>query len=149
MRLHRLIGSAAAVAALLPPAAAADSVYHSEHLKLTPVAGAPLRSGFVENIKAEGPRIYAHEIFVLNGAGARVTYTVTRNFFLGEKCAGTVFPSDVATLRTNVSGNARGDVFVAPADVVGFEGRHGVMWTVRRTPGAVEYATRCTTVTLD
>ena len=90
MRLHRLIGSAAAVAALLPPAAAADSVYHSEHLRLTPVAGAPLRSGFVENIKAEGPVIYAHEIFVLNGAGARVTYTVTRNFFLGETCSGTV-----------------------------------------------------------
>ena len=61
----RLIGSLfrRSVAALLPPAAAADSVYHSEHLRLTPVAGAPLRSGFVENIKAEGPRVYAHEIF--------------------------------------------------------------------------------------
>ena len=78
-----------------------------------------------------------------------MTYTVTRNFFLGEKCSGTVFPPDVATLRTNVSGNARGGAFISPADVVGFEGRHGVMWTVRRTPGAVEYATRCTTVTLD
>ena len=32
---------------------------------------------------------------------------------------------------------------------LGFEGKHGVMWTVRRSPGAVEYATRCTTVTLD
>jgi hypothetical protein len=149
MRLHRLIGSAAAVAALLPPAAAADSVYHSEHLRLTPVAGAPLRSGFVENIKAEGPRIYAHEIFVLNGASPRTTYTVTRNFFLGETCSGPVFPGDVATFRTNGSGNARDDVFVAPADVVGFEGKHGVMWTVRRNPGAVEYATRCTTVTID
>jgi hypothetical protein len=150
MRLHRLIGSAAAVAALvLPPAAAADSVYHSEHLTLTPVAGAPLRSGFVENIKAEGPVVYAHEIFVLNGARAGTTYTVTRNFFLGETCSGTVFPSDVATLHTNVSGNARGDVFVRPSEVVGFEGKHGVMWTIRQTPGAVEYTTRCTTVTLD
>jgi hypothetical protein len=149
MRLHRLIGSAAAVAALLPPAAAADSVYHSEHLRLTPVAGAPLRSGFVENIKAEGPRVYAHEIFVLNGASPRTTYKVTRNFFLGETCSGPVFPGDVATLTTNASGNARGDVFVRPAEVAGFEGKHGVMWTVRRSPGAVEYATRCTTVTLD
>ena len=149
MRLLRLIVSAVVVAALRPPVAAADRVYHSEHLTLSPVGGAPLRSGFVENIKAEGPRIYAHEIFVLNGARARTTYTVTRNFFLGETCSGTVFPRDVARLETNASGNARRDVFVAPADVVGFEGKHGVMWRVRRTPGAVEYSTRCTTVTID
>jgi hypothetical protein len=149
MRLHRVIICAAASAALLPSAAAADGVYHSEHLSLTPVAGAPLRSGFVENIKAEGPVIYAHEIFVLNGASPNTTYVVTRNFFLGDTCSGPVFPGDVATLTTNASGNARGDAFVAPGEVAGFEGDHGVMWTVRRAPGAVEYATRCTKVTLD
>ena len=113
--------------------------------------GAPLRSGFVENIKAEGPRVYAHEIFHLNGARARTTYTVTRHFFfLDPECSGQlVFPSDVATLRTNPSGNARGDVFVRPSEVAGFEGVHGVMWTVQDSSGAVAYETRCTTVTLD
>ena len=151
MRLFWIIVSAATVAALLPAAAAADRVYHSEHLRLTPMNGAPLRSGFVENIKAEGPVVYAHEIFVLNGASARTTYTVTRNFFPGDpKCYGTVvFPSDVATLTTNVRGNARGDVFVRPAEVAGFEGVHGVRWTVRDASGAVAYRTRCTAVTLD
>ena len=149
MRLLSLIVSAAAAAALLPQAAAADRVYHSEHLNLTPVGGAPLRSGFVENIKAEGPRVYAHEIFVLNGARPRTTYTVTRHFFLGETCSGTVFASDVATLETNVHGNGREDVFVRPAEVEGFEGRHGVMWTFQNGSGAVAYTTRCTTVTLD
>jgi hypothetical protein len=150
MRLFRIIVSAAAVAALLPPVAAADRVYHSEHLSLSPVGGAPLRSGFVENIKAEGPRICAHEIFVLNGARARTTYTVTRDFFfLDPECDGQlVFHEDVATLRTNASGNARGDAVVEPADVEGFEGVHGVMWTVRDA-GTVVYQTRCTAVTLD
>lgn len=152
MRLPWIIGSAAATAAaLLAPIAAADRVYHSEHLRLAPVGGAPLRSGFVENIKAQGPMVYAHEIFVLNGARPRTTYTVTRNFFPGDPgCYGTVvFASDVATLSTNASGNARGDVFVRPADVEGFEGTHGVRWTVREGSGAIRYRTSCTAVTLD
>ena len=151
MRLFLLIVSAATVAALLPAVAGADRVYHSEHLRLTPMNGAPLRSGFVENIKAEGPRVYAHEIFHVNGARARTTYTVTRNFFfLDPECSGQlVFLSDVATLRTNLSGNARGDVFVRPSEVEGFEGVHGVRWTVQDSSGAVAYQTRCTAVTLD
>ena len=149
-RLLWLTASAAAFAALAPLPAAADRVYHSEHLNLAAVGGAPLRSGFVENIKAEGPRIYAHEIFVLNGARARTTYTVTRDFFfLDPECAGDiVFHTKVATLRTNASGNARGDVFVRPAEVEGFEGVHGVTWTVRNG-GAIAYRTSCTAVTLD
>ena len=65
------------VFAVLAPPAAADRVYHSEHLQLAPVGGAPLRSGFVENTKAEGPKIYAHEIFVLNGAVPNARYVVT------------------------------------------------------------------------
>ena len=153
-RLRRLLwltASAAAFAALAPLPAAADRVYHSEHLDLAAVGGSPLRSGFVQNIKAEGPRIYAHEIFVLNGARARTTYTVTRDFFFQDpECAGNlVFHEDVATLRTNASGNARGDVFVEPAAVEGFEGVHGVTWTVRDAGGAVAYRTGCSAVTLD
>jgi hypothetical protein len=69
---------------------------------------------------------------------------------LDPECDGTVvFHSPVATLQTNASGNARGDVFVRPADVAGFEGVHGVMWTVRHAGGAIAYRTRCTAVTLD
>jgi hypothetical protein len=143
--------SVAAIGMTATPADA-DRVYHSEHLDLVPVGGAPLRSGFVQNIKAEGPEVYAHEIFVLNGAGPRATYTVTRNFFpFDPDCSGDngVFASDVATLRTNTSGNARGDVFVRPDEVEGFEGVHGVLWTVHNGAGAVAYRTRCTGVTLD
>jgi hypothetical protein len=152
---HRRTRSALAFAALaiaaLAPTAAADRVYHSEHLSFAPVGGAPLRSGFVENIKAEGPRVYAHEIFVLNGARSRATYTVTRDFFFQDKeCDGAVvFHERVATLRTSAAGNARGDVVIRPEQVAGFEGEHGVRWTVRDAQDTVVYRTVCTRVTLD
>jgi hypothetical protein len=150
-RLLQLTALAGAVGALVPSFAAADRVYHSEHLRFEPVGGAPLRSGFVENIKAEGPRVYAHEIFVLNGTRSRAIYTVTRNFFfLDPECDGAVvFDEQVATLRTNAAGNARGDVFVRPDRVAGFEGVHGVRWTVRNAQGTIVYRTACTAVTLD
>jgi hypothetical protein len=95
--------------------------------------------------------MYAHEIFVLNGAAPKTTYTVTRNFFFqAPACDGSlVFPSDVAVLSTNRSGNARGDVVVRPAEVAGFEGVHGVIWTARNAAGAVIYQTACTAATLD
>ena len=145
------VAAVAMVAAALAPLAAADAVYHSEHLDLAPTGGAPLRSGFVENIKAEGPRVYAHEIFVLNGAVPKSSYTFTRHFFfLDPECDGNlVFASDVAELNTNAGGNARGDVFVTPAEAEGLEGVHGVMWTVQNSLGLVVYQTACTAVTLD
>jgi hypothetical protein len=153
-RLAWLAASAAAVAALAPATAGADRVYHSEHLELAAFGGAPLRSGFVENIKAEGPRIYAHEIFVLNGARARSTYTVTRDFFfLKPDCLAddADFHQEVATLRTNASGNARSDVVVVQGQIgEGLVGTHGVTWTIRNAAGTITYATRfCTAVTLD
>jgi hypothetical protein len=141
-----------ACVAWLPAVASADRVYHSEHLVLTSVGGAPLRSGFVENIKAEGPTLYAHEVFVLNGASPDTTFTVTRNFFfLQADCSGEgpVFMDEVAVLQTNAAGNARGDVLVRPAEVAGAEGVSGVFWSVADETGTVVYETACTAVTLD
>jgi hypothetical protein len=136
----------------LPAVASADRVYHSQHLALTPVGSAPLRSGFVENIKAEGPTVYAHELFVLNGASPDTTYTVTRDFFyLQPDCSGDgpVFMDEVAMLQTNAAGNARGDLLVRPADVAGAEGVSGVFWSVADETGTVVYQTACSVVTLD
>ncbi|MDQ3875234.1 MAG: hypothetical protein M3322_06745 [Actinomycetota bacterium] len=143
--------AAALVIAAFAPSAAADAVYHTEHLTLAPVGSAPLRSGFVQNIKAEGPMVYAHELFVLNGAVPNATYTVTRHFFpFDPDCdGGFAFASVVAVLKTNASGNAQGDVFVRTDEVAGFEGVHGVSWTVQDTGGTVVYRTGCTAVTLD
>ena len=143
--------------AVVVPAAAADSVYHTEKLPLASVGGAPLRSGFVLNIKANGPTIYAHEIYVLDGAAPGETYTVTNNFYDtvtddvddADRCVGEFFPIDTATLTTGPRGNGRADVFFVPADVEGLEGVHGVIWTLRDANGDLAYQTTCTAVTLD
>ena len=145
------VAAAAVVVAALAPLAAADAVYHSQHLDLAPVGSAPLRSGFVENIKANGSQVYAHELYILDGAVPGATYTVTRHFFfLDPECDGNlVFASDVAVLETNAAGNARDDVFVTPEEAAGLQGVHGVTWTVQNAAGAVVYKTNCTAVTLD
>jgi hypothetical protein len=146
--------AAASIAALgaLAPGAAADAVYHTQHMELMAVGGAPLRSGFVQNIKANGPTIYAHEIYVLNGASPKTGYTVTNHFFFEDPgCTDgqNDFATDTAVLQTNRSGNARADVFFVPADAEGFEGLHGVMWTVQTAAGDLVYRTGCSAVTLD
>jgi hypothetical protein len=144
----------------LAPAASADAVYQTEHLGLTALGGAPLRSGFVQNIKAEGPTIYAHENYVLNGAQPNTAYTVTNNFFVAAiddppededtLCTGEVWQTDMAVMTTNASGNAKAGVLIGPADLAGVElGMHGVMWTVRDATDTVVYQTACTGVTID
>jgi hypothetical protein len=149
-----LAATAASIAALaaVPAAAGADAVYHTQHMELEAVGDVPLRSGFVQNIKANGPTIYAHEVYVLSGAAPRATYTVTNNFFFEDPTCtdlGSNFPTDTGQLRTNRAGNARADVFFVPADVAGFEGVHGVMWTIQNAAGEVVYKTGCSIVTLD
>jgi hypothetical protein len=121
-------------------------------MRFEAVGDAPLRSGFVQNIKTNGPTIYAHEVYVLNGAAPNTGYTVTNHFFFEDPtCADRAndFPSDTALLRTNRAGNARADFFFVPADVAGFEGVHGVRWEVKNSAGEVVYRTACSTVTLD
>jgi hypothetical protein len=88
----------------------------------------------------------------LNGAVPDATYTVTRNLFpFDPDCSGEngVSAPDVAVLTTNASGNARGDAKITPKQVAGFEGVHGVMWTVTNAAKTVVYQTICTAVTLD
>lgn len=137
--------------AMLVPVAAADSVYHTEHLRLTPVGTAPLRSGFVQNIKAQGPMIYAHEVYVLNGAIPNATYRVSNDFYFEDpECDDSdPFSTETAVMTTGAGGNARADIFFVPAEAEGFEGVHGVTWTVRNSTGNLVYQTTCTAVTLD
>jgi hypothetical protein len=150
-RLTRALVALVASVAVFVPVAAADAVYHTEHLALAPVDGAPLRSGFVQNIKAQGPQVYAHELFVLNGAAPDTTYTVTRNFFfLHPGCDGGGSSSVAGTITTNAAGNGTDGVVVPPEGLAGlFVGEHGVFWTVTDASGTLRYQTSCTTVTLD
>ena len=91
-----------AVVLALAPGAVADDVYHSEHMPLTPVGTAPLRTGFVENIHADGPRVYAQEVYVLNGALPDADFEVHLLAYpFDPACAGTAVGFRFTTLTTN------------------------------------------------
>jgi hypothetical protein len=140
------------VLGLAPATARSDAVYHSEHLALTPVGDAPLRSGFVENIHMNGPRLYAHENYVLNGATPGTDYSVTLLVHpLAPDCSGTPVLVPTATFTTNAAGNGHGSVVfdVATTTATGLRGAtHGISWQVTGTNGDV-YVTACSVVTLD
>jgi hypothetical protein len=141
---------ALAIAVLLGTAlvgvASADSAYHTERLALHGLSGAP-GGGMVVNVHADGPVVYAHEIYVLNGAvpGA---YQVTLNIFPSSlDCTGGSLAIPTAMLATNAEGNGRADVKFTPADADGLRGLTvSAFWTVA---GPATYATDCTVITLD
>jgi hypothetical protein len=146
----RAIFAVGAAVLALAPSALADAVYHSSHISLTPVGSAPLRSGFVENIHANGPNIFAHEQYVLNGALPNTTYTVT--IHVGStSCdpSAALFSLDTATFTTNRAGNASTFHVFTPSDVGALANSTiHAFWTVS-TGGSVGYRTSCQTITLD
>ncbi len=151
--MTRVCAFVAAVGALvLPASAVADQVYHSEHLPLVSVGGAPLHHGFVENIHPSGPQVYAHEIYSLKGALPRTTYRVFLLVHVGDPDCDDVTASGFGftDLTTNAAGNGTADRFIPPSDISpGIRNQtHGVRWEVR-TGTTVVYETGCTNVTLD
>ena len=142
---------AAVGALLLAASASADQVYHSEHLALTPVAGAPLRTGFVENVHPNGPQIYAHEIYSLKGALPNTTYQVFLLAHLGDPGCDASTATDFGStdLTTNARGNGTADRFIPSVPEAIRNQTHGVRWEVRTTDGTLVYQTACTNVTLD
>ena len=135
----------------LPGGALADRVYHTERLALAPVASAPLRSGFVLNAHANGPRIYANERYVLVGAVPDTTYHVTLLIFPGDPtCTGVGAPIPTAELTTNAAGNGEAQARFLLADVPAeLRGTTvGGLWQVS-LEGVVVYQTACTAIALD
>jgi hypothetical protein len=107
-----------AIVVALAPAAIADDVYHSEQMRLAPVGSAPLRSGFVENIHADGPTVYAQEAYVLNHAIPDADYEVHLLAYpFDPTCGGTAVDFGFTTLSTNGAGNGRAKRVIRPADV--------------------------------
>jgi hypothetical protein len=131
--------------------AAADAVYHSEHMRLSPVGGAPLRSGFVENIHGNGPKVYARERYVLNGASPNAAYEVRLLVHLFDgTCSNAPVVFGTTQLATNGAGNGAAQLVIRPEDVPPAvrNAIHGVHWEVWRG-GTLVYRTACTSVTLD
>ncbi|HYT78670.1 MAG TPA: hypothetical protein VEQ37_05345 [Actinomycetota bacterium] len=136
---------------LWSPGAHADQVYHSQKYALTPVDGAPLRSGFVENIHANGPQVYAHELYVLKGASPASSYQVLLSIWVSNtECSGDPdlqVPSDV--MSTNEIGNGWGQKIFTPEDADGLRGHTvSAVWQFL-LDGAPAYETGCEVLTLD
>ncbi len=130
----------------------ADQVFHTERIPLHAVGDASLHQGFVINIHANGPQIFAHERYVLVGAAPDTTYSVALLISVDDPtCSGTspvTVPS--ASFTTNAAGNGTAEVFFHPGDVPPMlrNATHGITWQVS-TGGQVAFETNCTAVTLD
>src|ERR671914_1418007 len=97
-----VLGAATLFALVGAQATTADAVYHSERMELAPLDGAPLRSGFVENIHPNGPKVYARERYVLNGAAPNAEYDVRLLVYLfDETCSNAPVPFAATALVTN------------------------------------------------
>jgi hypothetical protein len=135
-------------------AAAADGVYHSEHIEFYPVGDQPLRSGFVENIHTNGPQLYAVERYVLNGASPNTEFYIKPLIYLANAgCTEELIPFPITTsFITNHAGNGTALVTLPPEAAAGLGGLTvNVRWQllVGAADGPVAYETGCAVVTLD
>jgi hypothetical protein len=150
-KLRALIVAATLVSfALLASNAAADKVFHTLHAPLVAVNGAPLKSGFVNDVHTNGVVNSAVEIYHLNGASPNTTYQVTILLYLFDPSCSTapiVFPT--TTISTNGAGNGNANFkFPAgpPSPLAG--AKHGILWQFTG-PNGLAYETACNTLTLD
>src|SRR5215203_2870402 len=141
-----VLGLAAAAGATFATTASADPVYHTERLELSGVGGAP-GGGMVVNIHANGPNVYAHEVYVLRHA-VPGTYQVRLTLFpTSLDCTGPSAVIPTAMLSTNGRGDGRADVKFTPGDVGELRGTTvSIFWSLT---GPATYVTDCTVVTLD
>ena len=151
--LKKLITALAVAALVLVPAALGDAVFHSTHAPLSPVGGAPLRSGFVQINHMNGPVNFAHDNYVLNGASPDASYTVTLHISTAADatCSAPFVIAPVATLVTNGSGNGEADAVFSPAliDALGIHDSTVHVYTTLSAGGSVAYTTSCLTSVLD
>jgi hypothetical protein len=146
MRGIHIVTAVALLAAVLAGSAAADRAYHTEHLALTGVEGAP-GGGSVVNIHTNGPVIYAHEVYTLRHV-VPGTYQVFLNLFpTSLDCTGMTVPLPTASITTNAIGNGQADATFTPEDAATLRGQtFGISWTVT---GPATYVSDCTVVVLD
>ncbi len=145
------VASGLAIVGLMASPASADSTYHSTHISLIPVGGAPLRTAFVENIHANGPNVFAHEVYVVNGGIPNADLQVAISVWVGNTaCTGDAsFTLPTASLNTNVAGNGKAQHVFTPADANGLHNTtDGATWTLSAN-GVVVYRSGCEVISLD
>jgi len=135
---------------MLASTASADRAFHTLHADVVAVSGAPLQSGFVNDIHTNGVQNAAHERYVLNGALPDTTFQVTIHLFLFDPtCSTAPLALPTATLGTNGHGNGEANAeFPAgpPSPLAGFT--HGILWQFS-VGGTVVYQTACYPLMLD
>lgn len=144
----RVVVVLAAVALPLAAATAAhaDGAYHTQRIPVAPT-GAATGAGTVLNIHAEGPTVYAHEVYLLKGANPGSYAVSLQVFTAAQDCTGDSFVIASATIVTNDAGNGRADHVFSPADADGLRGHTvSAVWTFA---GPDTYRSACTVVALD
>jgi hypothetical protein len=145
----RLVGLAMVAIVILMAAApaAADQAHHTTRSTFHAVGDAPLRSGFIANIHANGPNVFAHEVYTLNGAMPNTTFQVVAHVYFDDlSCGGDPNVSlPVGDLTTNRAGNATGDIVLSleAANALGFRNGTGAdRWEIL-LDGEVIYQSDC------
>lgn len=148
-QLSRLIGIAMIIVVSIATAApaAADQLHHTTRSEFHPVADAPLKSGFVLNIHANGPNVFAHEVYSLKDAIPNTTFQMRINVHVDDlSCSEPPTVSLVVDeITTNGAGNATGDLIVPPEliDALGLRNVVGAdQWDVL-LDGEIIYRSDC------
>ncbi len=132
---------------------AAAAPIPAEHFPLMPLDGEPLQKGHVEVIHPNGPQVYTHHVYKLNGARSDQSYQVVISIWTSNvACSGDPqFVLPAAVLVTNASGNGEADAVFDPALVAGLGLRDltiGGEVTLLRE-GSPAYTTGCQVVQHD
>ena len=147
--LLMLAGLVSLLALVAVPAAFADQVFHTSHAAVHAVAGAPLQSGFVNDIHTNGAVNAAREEYHLNGAQPNTTYQVQLVIYGDQTCAGSPFATvPTATLTTNGAGNGNAYTTFAAGPPNNPPLAFGIVWQFT-VNGAPVYATDCVPVNID
>ena len=147
--LSMLAGLSSLVALVAVPAAFADQVFHTSHAAVHPVAGAPLQSGFVNDIHTNGAVDAAREEYHLNGAQPDTTYQVQLVIYADQSCEGSPFLTvPTAMLSTNGAGNGNADATFPAGPPNDPPLQVGIVWQFLANDVPV-YTTDCVPVSID
>jgi hypothetical protein len=137
--------SSATLAAAVPSPA--------QNFPLVPLTDEPLREGFVEVIHPDGPQVYAHHVYQLNGARSDQSYEIVISIWTSNLvcAADPTFVLPAGVVDTNPSGNGEADVVFAPEllDALGLRGLAIGGNVTLFHDGSPVYTTGCRTIQLD
>src|SRR3954447_21965673 len=127
----------------------ADQVFHTSHAAVHSVAGAPLRSGFVNDMHSNGAVNSAREEYHLSGAQPGTSYQVQLVIFGSQSCAGAPFltiPTALVTTNNAGNGNAGATFAAGPPNDPPLQ--VGIVWQFLSN-GEPVYTTDCVPVAID